>query len=74
MMTKTTPQIETKYVEEMIKHKLGVETTRLVEDAKKQLEEKTPEIVASIIVDIMGMVTMKELENRFIFTIRKNND
>ena len=70
-MSVTQQNILPDFISAAIKSKLEDESKKLIEEAKKRLEERTPEIITSVVVDIMQMVEMKMLEDRIVFTIRK---
>jgi len=59
------------FLKTAIKDRLTKEAEVLVAEAKKKLEERTPEIVAGIVVDIMSTTLMQDLKDRVIFEIRK---
>jgi hypothetical protein len=45
---------------------------RKIEETKKELEQRTPEIIAGIIVNVMRSADLQILQDRIIFTIKKN--
>lgn len=59
------------FLKTAINDRLTREAEVLVAEAKKKLEERTPEIVAGIVVDIMSTTLMQDLKDRVIFEIRK---
>jgi actin-like ATPase involved in cell morphogenesis len=56
-----------------VEMRLNKEVSELVEKMKLELEKKTPEIIASVIVDIMGMAELKSTQDHIVFTIKKKN-
>lgn len=59
------------FLKSAIEHRLRLEVETLVENAKKDLEKRTPEIIASVVVDMMKFVEFKTFEDRVVFEIRK---
>ena len=59
------------FISQAIKERLEREAKSLVEEAKKELEKRAPEIVAGIVVDIMGLAEFQTLTDRYVFTIKK---
>ena len=58
-----------------IKNAISSEAERLLKEAaenvKNDLEKRTPEIIASLIVQVMGMTEFQTLTDRIVFTIKK---
>lgn len=54
-----------------IQERLKEEATVLMEQAKKDLEKRTPEIVAAVAVELMKHVSMEDRATHFIFRIEK---
>lgn len=68
-----TQQINTpQFLLEAIKSEINKEVLREVEIAKKELERRTPEIVASISLQIMQMTSFQDLKDKIVFEIRKS--
>ena len=53
-----------------IDSRLKVEVAKMVEKMKVELEEKTPEIIASVIIEVMAMADMQVMQDRVVFTIK----
>jgi hypothetical protein len=51
--------------------RLKAEADRLMEEAKKELELRTPEIITSVVLDVMSMVSFEDHKDRVVFTIKK---
>jgi hypothetical protein len=62
-----TPQ----FIQNAIKMRLKAEADRLMEEAKKELELRTPEIITSVVLDVMSMVSFEDHKDRVVFTIKK---
>jgi len=73
----TEGQIKDDFILKAIESGIKLEAEKLIEEATervvKTLEEKTPEIIAGIIVNVMGMTDMKVMEDRIVFTIIKKD-
>ena len=54
-----------------IKSRIEIESKKLIEEAKKELERKTPEIVTSVLLDITGETNFQTMVDRTIFTIKR---
>jgi hypothetical protein len=58
-----------------IKGAIKSETERLIkeaiESAQKEMERRTPEIIAGITIEVMKMTEYQIMQDRVIFTIRK---
>ena len=61
-------------LKETITAAIAKEAELLVKEAKEKLEKRMPEIVAGIIVDIMGMSEMEILKDRIVFTIKTSKN
>lgn len=68
----TRKDIAPEFILSAIRLRLQQETDKLVEQAKKDLIERTPEIVAGVVVDLMKMVSFQDMKERVIFTIEKS--
>lgn len=64
-------RFEESFILVAIKRAIQNETEKLMEEWKKDLEKRTPEIVAGVIVDLMAISKFETLKDRFVFTIRK---
>ena len=60
---------------QVIKRGIQSETQRLISEAieniKKEMERRTPEIIAGITVDIMSRADMQIMQDRIVFTITR---
>lgn len=58
-----------------IEQTIAKETERLMKEAtegiKKEMERRTPEIIAGIIVDVMQLAEFQTMNDRVVFTIHK---
>lgn len=59
------------FVQQIVKRAIELEAEKLITEAKKELERRTPEIIAGITVEMMRMVEYQTLADRIVFTIRK---
>ena len=58
-----------------IEQTIAKETTRRMQEAteeiQKEMERRTPEIIAGIVVEVMQMAEFRTMEDRVVFTIMK---
>jgi|TARA_Y100000034_G_C6872643_1_gene398635 hypothetical protein len=73
-MTLKVDEIKKDFISEAIKKRIEECAEVELREARKRLIRKTPEIVAGIVVDIMGMSSFEEFKDKFIFTIKKEKD
>ena len=67
IQTPNTPQ----FLLDAVRNEIGKEVAREIEVAKKELERRTPEIIAGVTLHIMKMTSFQDLKDRIIFEIRK---
>lgn len=59
------------FILQVIQKRLQEEASSLMEQAKKELEKRTPEIVAGVAVELMKHVSMEDHTTHFVFRIEK---
>ncbi len=67
IQTPNTPQ----FLLDAVRNEIGKEVAREIEVAKKELERRTPEIIAGVTLHIMQMTSFQDLKDRIVFEIRK---
>jgi|TARA_Y100000034_G_C6857225_1_gene389730 hypothetical protein len=73
-MTLKVDNIPNDFISQAIKKRIQEQAEAEIKEARMRLIRKTPEIVAGIVVDIMGMSNFEDFKDRFVFTIRKEKD
>jgi len=63
----TTPQ----FLLEAVKSEIAKAVAHEIEIAKKEMERRTPEIIAGVTLHIMQMTSFQDLKDRIVFEIRK---
>ena len=58
---------------EVIKGAIKAESEKLIKEAMKELEKRTPHIISGITVDIMQMTELQIMQDRIVFTIKKHD-
>ena len=46
---------------------------KAIDDVKKEMERRTPEIIAGVTVHVMSMCEFQTMTDRVVFTIRKQD-
>ena len=73
-MTLKVDNIPKDFISQAIKKRIEEQAEAELKEARRRLIRKAPEIVAGIVVDIMGMSDFEDLKDKFIFTIKKPKD
>jgi hypothetical protein len=60
------------FLKSAIENQLEKETEKLIGEAKKELEKRTPEIIASVVFTVMQWVTFEDSKEKVVFTIKKD--
>lgn len=65
------PEFVLKAIEQRLKQESDKLIFSAIEQVKKDMEYRAPEIVAGVIVDMMKLVSFEDFKERVIFTIKK---
>jgi len=60
------------FIKRAIDQEIKAEVERLMDNAKKELERRTPEIIASIAIQVSKYVRVEERRDEIVFSINKS--